>query len=211
MTRNASQISSRSTPSTSSSTSVLLGFVEHLVEQPRVDLERRPPPTPAFSSEHPAAFDADRAGPARRARSAAAPSALAASCGWFSPTAAVRGDTPAGNLPWYTSGSALYAATTSGSRDTASASSVRTAAPGQDRCRAISPRPPAGLGTSNCGATAGPGQHHRRVVVRVLGAVGEHDAAAHAVAEHDAVEIGVVGGGDVDEGAEVVGVFRTAA
>ena len=50
-------------------------------------------------------------------------------------------------------------------------------------------------------------QHHRGVVVGVLDAVGEHDAAAHAVAEHDAVELGVLGGRDTDEGVEVVGVF----
>ena len=52
-----------------------------------------------------------------------------------------------------------------------------------------------------------PGQHHRGVVVGVLDAVGEHDAAAHAVAEHDALEFGVLGGGDADQGVEVAGVL----
>ncbi len=52
-----------------------------------------------------------------------------------------------------------------------------------------------------------PGQHHRRVVVGVLDAVGEDDAAAHAVAEHDALEFGMRGGGDADEVVEVVGVL----
>ena len=39
--------------------------------------------------------------------------------------------------------------------------------------------------TSACAAIAGPDKHHQVVVGRVLGAVGEHDAAAHAVPEHD--------------------------
>ena len=54
-------------------------------------------------------------------------------------------------------------------------------------------------------------QHHRGVVVGVLDAVGEHDAAAHAVAEHDALEPGVIGGRDADQGVEVVGVFGDVA
>ena len=55
------------------------------------------------------------------------------------------------------------------------------------------------------------GQHHRGVVVGMLDAVGEHDAAAHAVAQHDPLQPGVVGGGDADQGVEVVGVFGDVA
>ena len=57
------------------------------------------------------------------------------------------------------------------------------------------------------GVHRGTGQHHGRVVTRVLDAVGEHDAAAHAVSQHDAFELGVRGGGDADEVVEVVGVL----
>ena len=45
----------------------------------------------------------------------------------------------------------------------------------------------------------------------MLDAVGEDDAAAHAVAEHDALEFGVLGGRDADEGVEVVGVLGDVA
>ena len=38
-------------------------------------------------------------------------------------------------------------------------------------------------------------------------AVGEHDAAAHAVAEHDARGTGMFFGGDADQGVEVAGVL----
>ena len=38
-------------------------------------------------------------------------------------------------------------------------------------------------------------------------AVGEHDAATHAVAEHDACRTGMLLGGDPDQGVEVAGVF----
>ena len=54
-------------------------------------------------------------------------------------------------------------------------------------------------------------QHHRGVVVGVLDAVGEHDAAAHAVAQHDALELRVLGGRDADEGVEVLGVLGDVA
>ena len=56
-----------------------------------------------------------------------------------------------------------------------------------------------------------PGQHHRRVVPWVLGAVGEHHAAAHAVAEDDTGQIGVFPGRDADEGVEVTGVLADVA
>ena len=45
----------------------------------------------------------------------------------------------------------------------------------------------------------------------MLDPVGEHDAAAHAVAEHDALELRVFGGRDADEGVEVAGVFGDVA
>ena len=45
----------------------------------------------------------------------------------------------------------------------------------------------------------------------MLDGVGEHDAAAHAVAEHDALELRVLGGGDADEGVEVLGVLGDVA
>ena len=45
----------------------------------------------------------------------------------------------------------------------------------------------------------------------MLDAVGEHDAAAHTVAQHDPLQPGVVGGGNADQGVEVVGVFGDVA
>ena len=58
------------------------------------------------------------------------------------------------------------------------------------------------------GVHRGTGQHHGGVVVGVVDAVGEDDAAAHAVAEHDALQCGMRGGGDADEVIEVAGVLR---
>ncbi len=45
----------------------------------------------------------------------------------------------------------------------------------------------------------------------MLDAVGEDDAAAHAVAEHDPRQVGVFGGGDADQGVEIVGVLGDVA
>src|SRR4029079_11274918 len=53
--------------------------------------------------------------------------------------------------------------------------------------------------------------HHRGVVVGMLDAVCEHDAAAHTVAQHDPLQPGVVSGGDADPGVEGVGVFGDVA
>ena len=50
-------------------------------------------------------------------------------------------------------------------------------------------------------------QHHHVVVVRAFDAVGEHDPTAHAVPEHDALEAGVLPGGDADQGVEIAGVL----
>ena len=57
------------------------------------------------------------------------------------------------------------------------------------------------------GVHRGAGQHHRGVVVGMLDPVGEDDAAAHAVAEHHALESRVRRGGDADQVVEVVGVL----
>ena len=45
----------------------------------------------------------------------------------------------------------------------------------------------------------------------MLDTVGEDDSAAHAVAQHDPGEPGVLGGGDADEGVEVCGVLGDVA
>ena len=45
----------------------------------------------------------------------------------------------------------------------------------------------------------------------MLDPVGEHDAATHAVAQHDDLELRILGGRDADEGVEVVGVFGDVA
>jgi hypothetical protein len=56
------------------------------------------------------------------------------------------------------------------------------------------------------GVDGGPGQHHRRVVVGVFDAVGEDDAAAHAVAQHHTLDSRVLACGNADQGVEVTGV-----
>ncbi|CKU83840.1 Uncharacterised protein [Mycobacterium tuberculosis] len=50
-------------------------------------------------------------------------------------------------------------------------------------------------------------KHHQVVVVWTFDTVSEHNAAAHAVPEHDALAPGIFPGGDPNEGVEVSGVL----
>ena len=79
----------------------------------------------------------------------------AARCGIVSPTPISALATPAGSLPWCTSGSFSYAATTCGSRETASAGRFSTGNPGATRPSALAASTITG-DTEAWAATAGP-------------------------------------------------------
>ena len=170
---------------TSSSTTRPFGLVEHLVVELRVDLQVHVGGAHALDQ----VLGCPRRGsacPARRAPPAAARSTRRPAAAWSRRRRSAPGRYRRAACRGAPAGRPCRRRPPRGRAIPRRSGSSSTGRPGSD--------PAEHLGHEHhhrrhrvLGVDRRAGQHHRGVVVGVLDAVGEHDAAAHAVAQHDAL------------------------